>query len=169
MEKLESRLEDVFSRYERTRSKLVPILQDTQASLGYLPIESLKAIARFLSIPESQVYGVATFYGQFYFSRRGRNEVKVCYGTACHVKGATRLIESFERQLGVSCGSTTDDYEYSLERVACVGCCSLAPVAVINEETHAHLTPDKVNDLIEETRKSKPVSGVVCSNAWPTI
>ncbi len=165
MEICNCQLENVFSRYERTRSELVPILQDAQTSLGYLPLDALKAIARFLAMPESQVYGVATFYGQFYFSRRGKNDIKVCYGTACHVKGATRLIESFERKLGVTCGSTSDDYKYSLEEVACVGCCSLAPVAVINEEVHAHLTPDKVSKLIDETCKPEElVSGEVCAN-----
>jgi NADH-quinone oxidoreductase subunit E len=154
MEKIELKLKDIFSSYEGTRSDLVPLLQDTQAMLGYLPIDSLKEISKFLSIPESQVYGVATFYGQFYFTRQGNNQIKVCYGTACHVKGATRLIESFEQQLGISCGSTSDDYEYSLERLACFGCCSLAPVAMVNEEIFARLTPDKVSHIIAETGKA---------------
>ncbi len=150
MEICNCQLENVFSRYEGTRSELVPILQDAQTSLGYLPLEALKAIAGFLVIPESQVYGVATFYEQFYFSRRGENEIKVCYGTACHVKGATRLIESFEHQLGIDCGSTTDDYKYSLERVACVGSCALAPLVVINGKVHAQMEPAQVKNLISE-------------------
>lgn len=141
-------LRAIFSRYEGTRSDLVPILQDTQHLLGYLPVESLKEIASFLAIPVNQIYGVATFYSQFYFTRQGKNQIKVCYGTACHVKGATRLVESFEQQLGIKCGTTSEDYEYSLERLACFGCCSLAPVAMVNEEIFARLTPDKVSHII---------------------
>ncbi len=143
-------LKAIFSRYKGTRSDLVPILQDTQNLLGYLPVESLKEVSSFLSIPVNQIYGVATFYSQFYFTRQGKNQVKVCYGTACHVKGATRLIESFEQQLGIKCGTTSEDYEYSLERLACFGCCSLAPVAMVNEEIFARLTPDKVSRIVAE-------------------
>ena len=147
-----NKLEKIFAQYKGERSELIPILQDTQRYIGYLPDDAMQAIADFLTMPESQVYGVATFYKQFHFTRRGKNIIAVCYGTACHVKGATRLIESFERQLGIACGSTTEDYEYSLERVACVGCCCLAPVVVFNEEIYAHLTPDKVAVILEETR-----------------
>lgn len=141
-------LKAIFSRYEGRRSDLVPILQDTQNLLGYLPVESLQEISSFLSVPVNQIYGVATFYSQFYFTRQGKNQIKVCYGTACHVKGATRLVESFEKQLGIKCGTTSEDYEYSLERLACFGCCSLAPVAMVNEEIFARLTPDKVSHII---------------------
>ncbi|MBS3873491.1 MAG: NAD(P)H-dependent oxidoreductase subunit E [Firmicutes bacterium] len=148
MGKLE--LSAIFSRYEGTRSDLVPILQDTQSLLGYLPVESLNEISSFLSVPLNQIYGVATFYSQFYFTRQGKNQIKVCCGTACHVKGAPRLIESFEQQLGIKCGTTSDEYEHSLQKVACFGCCSLAPVAMINEEIFARLTPEKVGRLIAE-------------------
>ena len=141
-------LSAIFSRYEGTRSDLIPILQDTQSLLGYLPVESLNEISNFLSVPVNQIYGVATFYSQFYFTRQGKNQIKVCYGTACHVKGAPRLIESFEQQLGIKCGTTSENYEHSLEKIACFGCCSLAPVAMINDEIFARLTPDKVSLLV---------------------
>jgi len=154
-------LEMIFARYAGERSELIPILQDTQRYFGYLPDDAMQAIADFLSMPESQVYGVATFYEQFYFTRRGKNKIVVCYGTACHVKGATRLIESFERQLGIACGSTTEDYEYSLERVACVGCCSLAPVVLSNEEIYAHVTPDKVAEILGDRRDRRKGTGEV--------
>lgn len=143
-------LKTIFSRYKGVRSDLVPILQDTQILLGYLSVESLKEISNFLSIPVNQVYGVATFYSQFHFTPQGKNQAKVCYGTACHVKGATRLIESFEQQLGITCGTTSGDHEYSLERLACLGCCSLAPVAMVNDEIFARLTPDKVSRIVAE-------------------
>lgn len=146
-EDLGAGLKNALLRYGGHGRELVPILQDTQEVFGYLPEAAMREIARFVQLPESRVYGVATFYDQFYFIRRGRNQIKVCCGTACHVKGATRVLEEFERQLGVGHGETTPDYEYSLERVACVGACALAPVVVVGKEVYGEMTPGRARSI----------------------
>ena len=110
-------------------------------------------IAKTIGLPESQVYGVATFYAQFYFSRRGKNQTKVCTGTACHVKGAARILDAFERELGIACGTTSEDYEHSLETVACVGSCALAPVVVVNEEVYGQFKSSKISKIIENLKE----------------
>jgi len=142
-------LNDVFARFKGKREELIPILQAAQNMDGYLQADAMKQIAKFVSMPESQVYGVATFYAQFYFTRRGKHQVKVCYGTACHVKGATRVLDAFERTIGIACGCTSDDYEYSLERVACVGSCALAPVVVVDENVFGQVDPSQVVKILE--------------------
>ncbi|HSW35638.1 MAG TPA: NADH-quinone oxidoreductase subunit NuoE [Candidatus Limnocylindrales bacterium] len=141
-------LSEAFSGFAGTRYELIPILQSVQDAVGYLPPEAMKEIAGFLSIPESQVYGVATFYAQFYFTRRGRNLIKICCGTACHVRGGLSVLETIERELGVSSGETTADYKFSLERVACVGSCALAPVVMINDDVHGRIETRTVKDVI---------------------
>ncbi|MBS3947383.1 MAG: NADH-quinone oxidoreductase subunit NuoE [Dethiobacter sp.] len=150
MEKANAILVEVFSHYHGRREELIPVLQETQDVFGYLPEEAMRSISRFMRMPESQVYGVATFYSQFYFARRGKHKVKVCYGTACHVAGATRVLETFERELGIACGCTSEDYEYSLERVACVGSCALAPVVVVDEEVFGQVDPSKVVEIVRK-------------------
>lgn len=142
-------LNDVFARFKGKREELIPILQAAQNIDGYLQADAMKKIAKFVSMSESQVYGVATFYAQFYFTRRGKHQVKVCYGTACHVKGATRVLDAFERTIGIACGCTSDDYEYSLERVACVGSCALAPVVVVDENVFGQVDPSQVVKILE--------------------
>jgi len=141
-------IKDLFSGYKGTKRELIPLLQATQERLGYLPMESLREISKFLSIPESQVYGVATFYAQFYFTRQGKHRIKVCYGTACHVKGATRVLEAFERHLGIECGGTTSDFEYSLERVACVGSCTFAPVILVDDTVIGNMEVRRVKECL---------------------
>lgn len=147
--RIDKELQDVFSRFSGEKKELIPLLQDVQDVYGYLPKEAMKAVARFVSVSESQVYGVATFYAQFYFTRQGKHKVKICYGTACHVKGATRVLETFERQLGIDCGSTTEDYQYSMERVACVGSCALAPVVVADESVYGQVEPARAKEILE--------------------
>lgn len=146
------------------RGNLIPILQRVQNTLAYLPPAAIDMVAAHLGIPVSEVYGVATFYNQFRFNPPGRYPVKVCMGTACHVKGGDIILENFERRLGIREGETTEDREFSIERVACVGCCALAPVALIGEEVHGHMAPSKVEGLfsriqiqkeIEERRKNE--------------
>ena len=107
---------------------LVPVLQRTQEAFGYLSPDAVRRVARWLKLSESDVFGVATFYAQFRFSPPGRHRLRVCLGTACHVKGGVQMLETLERRLQVSAGETTPDGEYDLERVACLGCCALAPV-----------------------------------------
>jgi|SRR5210317_1672298 NADH-quinone oxidoreductase subunit E len=150
---MEERLSAVLSPYEGRKDALIPMLQKVQEELGYLPEEAMMAIAKFTGTPESHVYGVATFYAQFYFSRRGRNQTKICTGTACHVKGAARVKDAFERELGLACGMTSEDYEHSLETVACVGSCALAPVVVVNDHVHGQVETGKIDKILEQSIK----------------
>ena len=132
----------------RSRTQLIPILQMIMAVCRFVPAEALGMAAAHLGIPASEVYGVATFYNQFRFTPPGRNPIKVCLGTACHVRGGDIILENFERRLGISEGETTADREYSLERVACVGCCALAPVALVGDAVHGHMAPSKTEGLV---------------------
>jgi NADH-quinone oxidoreductase subunit E len=135
-------------RFKKERSELIPILQLIQEKFHYLPPEALALVASHVDIPPAEVYGVATFYNQFRFHPPGKHPVKVCLGTACHVKGGDIILENFERKLEISEGETTADKEFSIERVACVGCCALAPVALMGETVHGNMAPSKVEGLI---------------------
>lgn len=139
----------------RGRSLLIPLLQMAQTALGYLPDEALSLVADHLAVTRSEVYGVASFYNQFRFNPPGRNPVKVCMGTACHVRGGEIILENFERKLEIREGETTEDREFSIERVACVGCCALAPVALLGETLHGHMAPSKVEGLVLRVRLEK--------------
>ena len=156
---MEAQLEKVFSSYEGRRDELIPLLQDVQEELGYLPEEAMLAIGRFTGVPESGVYSVATFYAQFRFAPIGRNHVMVCRGTACHVRGAPRILEEIEHQLGIKEGETSDDLEYSLETVACIGACGLSPCIMTNKKVAAKLTPKKVAKLFRKARLDDGESG----------
>ena len=149
---MKERLEAIFSSYSGEASELIPILQQVQEELGYLPDDAMLEIARFTGAPESRVYSVATFYTQFRFTPIGRNHVMVCRGTACHVKGAPRILEELERQLGIAEGEATPDLEFSLETVACIGACGLAPNMVINKITYGHLTAEKISEILTEIK-----------------
>lgn len=153
-----------LSTFETQRGNLIPILQMIQEKIAYLPPETLKMVAEHLGILECEVYGVATFYNQFRFHPPGKHPVKVCLGTACHVRAGDIILENFERKLEISEGETTPDREFSIERVACVGCCALAPVAIIGETLHGNMAPSKVEGLLmrieiekemEERKKQK--------------
>jgi NADH-quinone oxidoreductase subunit E len=115
---------------------------------AYLPADAIKMVSKHLDMAECEVYGVATFYNQFRFHPPGRHQIKVCLGTACHVKGGEIILENFERKIGIREGETTDDREFSIDRVDCVGCCALAPVAVVDETVHGGVAPSKVEGLI---------------------
>lgn len=127
---------------------LIAILLSIQAHLGYLPEEGMIEIARHLNLSETTVYGVATFYNQFRFIPPGKNHIEVCMGTACHVKRGGIVLESWERSIGISEGEVTEDREFSIERVNCVGCCVLAPVTVINKEVHGKMDPTKIDGVL---------------------
>jgi len=144
---MEESLQTIFSDFQGKQEEIIPILQKVQDSYSYLPEHSLREIAHFVHVPESQVYGVATFYAQFRFTPRGKHHCMVCRGTACHVNGASRILEETETVLGIKEGETTDDLEYSLETVACIGACSLAPAMMINGTVEAKLDPKKVRKL----------------------
>ena len=130
------------------RPSLIPLLQMVQRKLSYLPVQAIEMVASYLGLSPSEVYGVASFYNQFRFHPPGRNPICVCMGTACHVKGADIILENFERKLEIKEGQTTQDREFSIDRVACVGCCALAPVALMGETLHGHMMPSKVEGLI---------------------
>jgi len=129
---------------------LIPVLQEAQDEYGYLPEEVLKRIADFLELSLSEVYGVVTFYTQFHLQPRGKNIIRICMGTACHVRGGSQILNEMEEQLGISSGETTDNLKFTLETVACIGACGLAPVIMINDETYGRLTPDKVPEILNE-------------------
>jgi len=143
----------VLNAYERRPESLIPLLQAVQESLGYLPPEAMGTVARHARVPRSRVYGVASFYSQFRFNPVGRQRVAVCRGTACHVGGARFILEQLERTLGILEGQTTEDMEYSLETVACIGCCGLAPCITVNDEVSAKLTPMKVRKQFKKARQ----------------
>ena len=139
----------------RDRSELIPLLQKAQKALGYLPVEALDLVAGHLNISAGEVFGVASFYNQFRFNPPGRHQIKVCMGTACHVRGGDIILENFERKLDIPEGRTTEDREFSIERVACVGCCALAPVALVNDKVHAYMSPSKIEGLFTQLEIAK--------------
>lgn len=146
----EARLESILSRYEGESYDLIPILQDIQDNYGFLPKEELKAVAQRLHVPLTQAYSVATFYKMFSLVPKGRNQLKVCLGTTCHLKGGQRLVDSLESRLGVEVGYTSKDGEFSLETVGCLGSCAQAPVMMINDKYYARVTADKVPKILKQ-------------------
>ncbi len=144
-------LDDIASQlagFGKERRNLIPMLQMIQERHAYLAPEALEIIAEHLQTAVCEIYGVATFYNQFRFHPPGKHHIKVCLGTACHVRGGDIILENFERKLEISEGETTPDLEFSIERVACVGCCALAPVAIVDKNVHGHVAPSKVEGLI---------------------
>lgn len=152
-------LERSLRDFQPDRSNLIPMLQMIQSFFGYLPSWGMEEVAKYLSIPVGEVYGVATFYNQFRLIPPGKYQVKVCTGTACHVKRSYVILEEWERRLGIKQGETTADRLFSLEKVACVGCCALAPVVVLRtdstESFYGHMMTSKVNGLILEVERKE--------------
>ncbi len=140
--------EAILKHHETERQELIPVIQEVQERLGYLPKEAMQQIAEAMGIPEVDVYGVATFYNQFRLNPPGKHQIKVCMGTACHMMGGHIILDSFERRLEIKEGETTPDREFSLERVACVGCCALAPVVVVDEKVEAKVSPIRVDGIL---------------------
>lgn len=140
---------EIMQGFDGKHSDLVPLLQRTQAVLGYLPPDAVRRIARRLRISESEVYGVATFYAQFRFAPPGKHRVRVCLGTACHVKGGVQMLDTLERRLGVHAGETTPDGEYDLERVMCLGCCALAPVVTFDKAIYGQMSVLKLQGIMD--------------------
>jgi len=143
-----SQVNEILERYRRERSELIPVLQEVQQRLGYLPEAGLKQIARYINLPESTVFGIATFYAQFKLVPTGRNIIRVCRGTGCYVRGATQILEALERELGIRAGESTSDLEYTLETVACFGSCALAPVLVVNDRVYGRMTAEKAKKIL---------------------
>jgi NADH-quinone oxidoreductase E subunit len=146
---MQEQLEEVFGKFDGNRSDLIPVLQSIQDRLGYLPEEAMSKTARFLNIAESSVYGVATFYSQFYLTPQGRHKVKVCQGTACHVRGSEAITKAVSNLLGIKPGETSKDFEFTVERVACFGACAIAPVVVIDEKVYGNMTPEKTTKVLK--------------------
>jgi len=154
VEELREELGDILKPDRKDRRFLISLLQEIQQRVGYLSKETMLALADFLGIPGSTVYGVATFYNQFRFAPRGKYPVKVCMGTACHLAGGQLVLEAMSRELEIGVGECTSDGMFSLERVACVGCCALAPVVVIDDAVYPRMDSSKVEELLVNIRSS---------------
>jgi len=147
---IQEKLKEIFSRHAAERQELIPVLQETQKAFHYLPETAVKAIAEYLHLPVSAVYGVSTFYTRFKLKPEGKKIIRVCRGTACHVRGAGKVLAELEKVLGIKAGETTPDLEYTLETVACIGACALAPTITIDDEVFAKMTPRKVTEILSE-------------------
>ncbi len=145
-------LDEILQAYRGVRGAVIPVLQKAQAVYGYLPSEVIQRVAQGMRVPVSQVYGVATFYSQYYLKRRGRHIVRQCDGTACHVRGSAKILAKMEQELGIPMGETTPDYEFTTEVVYCLGSCGLAPVAVVDDRVVGNLVPEKMVALLRNLR-----------------
>lgn len=150
---LHNKLESILSSFKGASDELIAILQCAQEEFGYLSDETLTGIAKFAKVPLSKVYAVVTFYAQFRLTPIGKKHVVVCRGTACYVRGATRIREEIEKHLDIEEGQVTDDLEYSLETVACIGACALSPCIMINKKVEAKVTPKKIAELLKKKAK----------------
>jgi NADH-quinone oxidoreductase subunit E len=140
-------LRDILSHYQGKDGELIPILLEVQKNFSYLPEKAIKSIAGFINIPEGKIYSVSSFYSQFRLTPVGRQHITVCRGTACHVRGASQILSELEQEIGIAEGETSDDLEYTLESVACIGCCALAPCLKLNGNVHGEMTVQKVEEL----------------------
>jgi NADH-quinone oxidoreductase subunit E len=145
-----TKLQPIFKKYEdMAKGSLIPVLQAAQDAYGFLPFSALEAIAKHLNSPISQIYGVVTFYAQFRLTPRGKHIIRSCQGTACHVRNSARILETLKTTLGVKAGETTEDMKFTLETVACIGACSLAPVMMVDTEAHGRLRPDRIPKILD--------------------
>jgi NADH-quinone oxidoreductase subunit E len=143
-------LSNVRKDFEGKPADLVPVLQRVQEAKGYLSPGAVRSVSRWLKISENEIYGVATFYAQFRFTQPGRHHIKVCLGTACHVRGGEQMLDVLERRLDIRPGETSADGKYDLERVACLGCCALAPVITIDDRIYSQMSVLKLQRLLDE-------------------
>lgn len=144
-----TQIEEILANYKGEKAELIPVLQQVQQAFGYLPEEALRQVAKFVDVPECTVFGTATFYAQFKLVPTGRNVIRVCRGTACHVRGGPRILKEVEKKLGIKTGESTPDLEYALETVACIGACALAPNMVVNDRIHGNMNPKKIAPILE--------------------
>ncbi len=147
--KLKEQVRQIVEKYQGDKSALIDILHDTQSAIGYLPKEALEEIHLGLNVPLSRVYSVATFFKAFSLTPRGRHLINVCMGTACHVRGADKVLTQIEKELGINSGQNTKDLKFTLETVNCVGACALGPMVIIGEDYHGEMTPEKVSDVLK--------------------
>ncbi len=148
-----TKLEAILAKYPCNESSLIMVLQDVQEEYRYLPSDVMVEVAKELGLPKSKVFAVGTFYKTFSFEPKGRHNVKVCMGTACHVRGSSMVLESLERELGLKGPGNTADLEYTLETVNCVGACGMAPVVMVDEKYFAEVKPEKVKKLLKKEVK----------------
>jgi len=151
----EELLREILSFYKGRRGELIPILLEVQLNFSYLPEDAIQLIASFLNIAEGEVYSVASFYARFRLAPLGRQRVTICRGTACHIRSAPKILEEIEKTVGIKEGETTSDLEYTLESVACIGCCALAPCLRINNNVHGEMTPEKTRELFPALNKGE--------------
>lgn len=144
------KLLNTIASYRGEKGPLIPVLQEAQEIYGYLPDDVMKTVAKEMKIPVAEVFGVATFYSQFRFTPTGRNVIRVCMGTACHVRGALKVLKTLERELGIKAGMTTGDGKYTLETVACIGACGLAPVISVNHKVFGNMTSQMVSEILDK-------------------
>lgn len=143
-------LADILEKYQAEPNAVIAVLQDIQELFGYLPRESLEYVSKELNVPLSRVLSLATFFKAFSLVPKGKNPINVCMGTACHVRGAQLVLEKLERELGIKSGETSEDLEFSLDEVRCVGCCGLAPVVMVGENVHGKISQSKVPGVIRK-------------------
>jgi NADH:ubiquinone oxidoreductase subunit E len=149
------RVNAIVSECSQRKWALIPVLQRIQGEFGYIPPQSIPLIARSLGLFPSQVQGVISFYTQLYTQRRGRKIVRVCRGTACHVRGGKTILKLVKQRLGMEEGETSSDFEYTLETVACIGVCALAPNIVVSDHVHGHMNPKKIEQLFKNREGSE--------------
>lgn len=145
-----SEYQEVFSGFRGTPGDLIPILQSLQRKQGYISQGAVREISRFLKVTENHIFGVASFYSQFRFTPPGRHSIKVCLGTACHVRGGQILLQTLERELAITTGQTTPDRRFDLQRVACLGCCALAPVVAVDNDIYSRVTVVRLTKMLSE-------------------
>jgi NADH-quinone oxidoreductase subunit E len=145
-----TKTKQVLKKYDHDKSALIDILHDTQAQIGYLPEEALELISKGLGVPLSRIYCVVTFFKAFSLTPRGRNLVSVCMGTACHVRGADKVLEQIEKELGIKAGENTPDLKFTLETVNCIGSCALGPMVTIGEDYHGQVTSESIIPVLKQ-------------------
>jgi NADH:ubiquinone oxidoreductase subunit E len=155
VEAVNTKVKSILTKHNREKRDLIPILQDIQAECNYLPQQALQIVSRSLEIPLIDIIGVATFYRAFSLKPRGKHLVTVCLGTACHVRGGPKILDEFQRILNIKPGDTTEDGEFTLETVACLGCCAIGPVVVVDGDYHAQTTIRKAGTILKKYKKEK--------------
>jgi len=146
------KLQEVIKKYKDIKGALIPVLHEAQDIYGYLPISVQKEISEGLGIPLTEIYGVVTFYTQFSLNQKGKFKIQICMGTACYVKGASKILDKLQEKLGIKVGENSEDGKFSLEACRCIGACGLAPVIMINDDVYGRLTPDEIEGIIEKYR-----------------
>ena len=149
---MHEQLAEIFKKYEGEKGAVITVLQKVQEKLGYLSKEAISEVSKFLRMSETEIFGIASFYAQFRFTPRGKHAVRVCLGTACHVRGGEGIMKAVENKLDIERGGTTKDRKFSLERVACFGSCALSPVMVVDKDVYGRMTPSKVRNILAKIK-----------------